>query len=130
MNDPKPAKRYRASKKEWKEMRAIFKGKPCSVCGGTWDSLHHILPRSKGGDDVAVNLAPVCGSGTTGCHGRLEDRDPMARAKLRASLTGPNYAYLHYRLGETWEAWLDRRYPSAFICKDPEAEWIGEMASA
>lgn len=28
-----------------------------------------------GGDDVGANLMRLCGSGTTGCHGKVEARD-------------------------------------------------------
>lgn len=58
----------------------------CVVCGvnlhGTrgrdW-SLQHRRPRRMGGDrrpdtHLPANLAAVCGSGTTGCHGWIEQR--------------------------------------------------------
>lgn len=109
--DPKPPKRYRATKKEWEDMRLAFRGAGCRVCGKPWESLHHIVRRSQGGDDVLVNLAPLCGSGTTGCHGRLEARDPAARAALRANLTDANRWYITYKFGHGSEAWLDRAYP-------------------
>ena len=44
----------------------------CVICGGIDISIHHILPRGQGGDDVWENLVPLCGSGTTGCHGGVE----------------------------------------------------------
>jgi HNH endonuclease len=44
----------------------------CVICGGIDISIHHILPRGQGGDDVWENLAPLCGSGTHGCHGGVE----------------------------------------------------------
>lgn len=108
--DPKPRKRYRASKKEWEDMHAAFRGSPCRICGEPFQSLHHIFPRGKGGDDVIVNLAPLCGSGTTGCHGRIEARDAKAREALRANLTEANRWYLTYKLGLKAEGWLDRNY--------------------
>jgi len=43
----------------------------CAACGRTAGSVHHVIPRSEGGDDVAGNLLLLCGSGTTGCHGAL-----------------------------------------------------------
>ncbi len=110
--DPKPAKRYRASKREWGDIHLAFKGSKCRVCGeASFDSLHHIYPRGQGGDDVVVNLAPCCGSGTTGCHGLLEAHDPQARARLRAGLTDGNRWYLTWKLGNAAQAWLDSQYP-------------------
>jgi hypothetical protein len=52
----------------------------CELCGGTLTqgmSIHHRKPRQMGGSKTAwinepVNLLAVCGSGTTGCHGRIE----------------------------------------------------------
>lgn len=53
----------------------------CFICGRAWragvDSIHHRRPRgmggSKGGDvNGAANGILLCGSGTTGCHGRVE----------------------------------------------------------
>lgn len=92
-------------------MRLAFRGATCRLCPKPYESLHHIYPRGQGGDDVLVNLAPVCGSGTTGCHGRLEARDREARAALRDSLTLANRLYLTYKLGLRAEAWLDRNLP-------------------
>lgn len=54
----------------------------CELCGGTltgvdgW-SKHHRRPRGMGGTRVewindVTNLLLLCGSGTTGCHGRVE----------------------------------------------------------
>lgn len=111
MPDPRPSKRLRASRQSWEKLRRRFASESCRVCGGAWQSLHHIYPRSQGGDDVSENLGPVCGSGTTGCHGRLEARDPEARAAFRASLTDANRWYLTYKLGLQAPAWLDRNYP-------------------
>ena len=109
--DPKPRKRYRATKQEWADMHLAFKGSPCRVCGEPFQSLHHALPKSLGGDDVLVNLAPLCGAGTTGCHGLIEARHAATRAALRRNLTDANRWYLEYRLGERADAWLDRNYP-------------------
>lgn len=106
--DPKPQKRYRATRKEWEDMHRAFLGSSCRVCGGRWDSLHHIVRRSQGGDDVIVNMLPTCGSGTWGCHGKIEARDPDALAAVRAALNPANLAYVRYRKSD---AWLDRAYP-------------------
>lgn len=54
----------------------------CRRCGhavGEDFSRHHRIPRGAGGSsrvDRPSNLVTVCGSGTTGCHGRIEsERD-------------------------------------------------------
>lgn len=57
----------------------------CVICGGIDISIHHILPRGGwcgiAGDDVWENLVPLCGSGTTGCHGGVEHGvDAVCRA--------------------------------------------------
>lgn len=52
----------------------------CRRCGhavGEDFSRHHRIPRGAGGSsrvDRPSNLVTVCGSGTTGCHGRIESR--------------------------------------------------------
>src|SRR3990167_6814532 len=102
--DPKTRKRYRATKQEWADMHLAFKGSPCRVCGEPFQSLHHIISRGQSGDDVLVNLAPLCGTGNTGCHGLIEARDPETRAALRRNLTDANRWYLEYRLGERADA--------------------------
>lgn len=105
--DPKPAKRYRATKAEWNDIRDAFVDDRCWVCGDVWTELHHILNRSHSGDDVVVNLAPLC----LACHNRVEMRDPVARSLLRGALMPSNLAYLSYKLGEDKvEGWLERNY--------------------
>jgi len=74
--DTKPAKRVRASQAEWAEIHQHFEHACCVSCGLAYRSLHHILPRSQGGSDIIVNLAPLCGDGTMGCHGILESHAP------------------------------------------------------
>lgn len=105
-SDPRPAKRYRAPKSEWEDIREAFSEERCWVCEEPWMELHHILNRSHSGDDVVVNLAPLCSE----CHRRVEARDPLARSALRGALMPSNLAYLSYRLGENVEGWLERNY--------------------
>lgn len=35
-------------------------------------SIHHRVPRGRGGDNRMSNMVSLCGSGTTGCHGWIE----------------------------------------------------------
>lgn len=43
----------------------------CCVCGKHRESMHHVVPRSRGGHKGPQ--LPLCGSGTTGCHGMAHD---------------------------------------------------------
>lgn len=82
----RPNKRYRrkvASPKQWAAIRAAkTDGFPCRVCRelGPMDP-HHIVPRDRGGDDVAENIAPLCRRD----HDLVEGRDPAACLALIVS---------------------------------------------
>lgn len=119
--DPKEGPRYRASRDEWRELQ-VLKAGPCRICGNGWKDgmaigLHHLVARSLLGDDVPENLVPLCGSGTTGCHGKVEDRDPEACSTLRKNLTAEEIAYIGRKKGYDW---LDGRYPEVPV-KAPES---------
>ena len=107
MGDPKPPARIRATADEWVKLRTEKLG-PCRVCQTPFKpTLHHLLARSLGGDDVADNLVPLCGSGTTGCHGLVEAREPWACSLLGQRLTAAERAYVAAKKG----AWyLETRY--------------------
>jgi hypothetical protein len=92
----------------WEDLRRAKLG-PCRVCGATSGiTLHHVISRSQLGDDVEFNLVPLCGSGVTGCHGRIEAGDKKTRCALRQSLTLDELAYVYGKKGPTW---LDWAYP-------------------
>lgn len=72
---PKPgristADRYDARQKaapglsEYKRLRLLAKwkrqGRACSYCGGPCESVDHVVPLSRGGDNREGNLAPAC----------------------------------------------------------------------
>lgn len=109
MIDTRPAKRYRASQSEWRAIRMEFNYENCWCCGDPWSELHHILNRSHSGDDVTVNLAPLCAE----CHRRVEARDAVSRSLIRQALLPSNIGYLRWKMGEQVEGWLDRNYPLA-----------------
>jgi hypothetical protein len=80
----------------------------CRLCHSPFMSRHHLVSRSLRGDDVEANLVPLCGSGTTGCHGAVEARDPMVCSLLRSRLTEAELAYVLEKKGADF---LARYYP-------------------
>lgn len=78
---PKPRRpRYTGATQTVKTDLATRAGGRCEVCGtrltGDW-SRHHRRPRRMGGTrrpdtNQLANLLLVCGTGVTGCHGRIE----------------------------------------------------------
>lgn len=113
--DPKPPARVRDHMLlrrlhlTWKEcaIGAEYEHEGCD-----WRrSLHHIHRHPR--DDVQANLIMLCGSGTTGCHGRVEARDPDALEALGAVIVmrrADTLDYLIAKLG-SWEAagaWINR----------------------
>jgi hypothetical protein len=107
---PKPARRVVDSRAG--RAKVIREGR-CRLCERTWyeaggiASRHHLVPKGQGGDDVEANLIPVCGDGTTGCHGDLE-HSVAARRKLRIKLHRDEIAYGVEKVGQ---GRFDRRYP-------------------
>lgn len=101
---PRKYRRKVAGPKQWAALRTEkLTGESCRCCAGASSlplSLHHLVSRSLGGDDVADNLAPLCGDGTRGCHGRVENRELAFLTVLAESLTDAEYAYIIGKLGE------------------------------
>lgn len=117
---PRPAKRLRLSPAKWRAVRDAAveaEGNRCAVCRRWFARMdgHHVYPRDLGGDDVVENVAPLCGSGTTGCHGLVTEGDEWAVAMLRQWIEGrrPTLEYLCGKLKtvEAARAFLDRYYP-------------------
>lgn len=84
--DPKPAKRVRDPQLlrrlhlEWRE---------CVLADETCErqrSLHHVSKHPR--DDLRENLVMVCGSGTTGHHGKLEEHDMGTEIALAVYIAG------------------------------------------
>lgn len=84
----------------------------CVVCGRSDGlNIHHRTPRGMGGSKAAwVNQAPngvvLCGSGVTGCHGRVESDRAWAESNgyiVRRGLALPEHVPVqHVRYGEVW----------------------------
>lgn len=97
--DPKPISRIRDAQL----LRTLhFVWVECCLCGEVSPlSLHHISKHPR--DDVRGNLCMVCGSGTTGCHGRLEARDLVVMRFLGDHIRSSRpdvIQYLIWRKGE------------------------------
>lgn len=122
--DPKPGKKHRADTKEWGELRSVLlpRGAFCACgCGRRAHSLHHLVGRDQGGDDVIENLVPLAGSGTTLCHGAVQygqrtwdaaqgvyvDPEVVARG-IRKRMTKDAERYIIEKKGG-W--WLEKVYP-------------------
>lgn len=93
----------------------------CARCDGTLYgvygySLHHRQPRGMGGSkrnphiNLPSNFLAVCGSGTTGCHGYIEQNRRWAYDAgflVRRPLDPALIPVLGYRGGGTYPVWLD-----------------------
>jgi len=51
--------------------RTLLKSRECVACGAAASNAHHVVQKGSPhfGDDVEANLLPLCGTGTSGCHG-------------------------------------------------------------
>jgi hypothetical protein len=106
-------KKYRrkvASSKQWAGLIAERQG-PCRLCAAPPpNDMHHLIPRDRGGGDVAENLIPLCRE----CHHRIEAREPGLCGALVASTwmnqpePGPNggaqdeYSFACEAAGDDW----------------------------
>lgn len=115
--DPKPAKRKRRAIRiidRKATTRAVLAQPRCAICPSASATGHHVLARGAPhfGDDVAENIVALCGSGTTGCHGAVENAEEWARAALGAYLVAwrpDTLEYLSRRIGAGYAAeWLKR----------------------
>ncbi len=102
--DPKPSRRVK-DPGVFKRMYA--RGGTCALANDTCTyrlELHHLLPRSQGGDDVEANLYWLCSRH----HTQTTYRDTETLAALRAVLRSDTTEYLSDKIGspEKAEAWL------------------------
>jgi 5-methylcytosine-specific restriction endonuclease McrA len=91
--------RKMATREEWAAIIAA-KGYDCRLCAPHARRLppqyHHLVPRARGGDDVADNIVPLCEED----HAHVTRHDPAALKYLAASLTDGEHAYIVGKLGE------------------------------
>jgi hypothetical protein len=120
--DPKPTSKPRkqtrtvdrkATTRQTLKRRACFCGGQIDGCDGVAATSHHVLSKAQGGDDVEANLVSCSGSGTTGCHGLIENEDLDARRLLGEHLVlerPDTLDYIRRELGEVaGNDWLRRR---------------------
>jgi 5-methylcytosine-specific restriction endonuclease McrA len=85
--------------------RAIFARDDhrCQYCGGTADSIDHVMPRSRGGQHTWENVAAACRP----CNLRKRDRTPVeADMRLARSPRAPrDMAWIALTVGRVPEAW-------------------------
>lgn len=56
-------------------------GGRCERCGGIGRSYHHRKKRGQGGEWDPTNIVRLCGTGTTGCHGWVEEHPNEAQTQ-------------------------------------------------
>ncbi len=94
--NPRPAKRHKASKAEWSFLRRQKIGDGCRVCHTSFRTeLHHLVPRSNGGDDFPSNLVELCSLH----HAMVEARDTTVSMMLGLSLLPDERAYVTQKKG-------------------------------
>ena len=115
---PKPVKLKRTKIRKVDVLattRAVLTWTECATCDERSATGHHVLARGAPyfGDDVPENIVPLCGSGTTGCHGRIENEDALTRVRLGVHIARERpdvLVYLEEKLGAVAAAdWLCRR---------------------
>jgi hypothetical protein len=110
--DPRPPRRKKDAKAR---RRASLLADECVVCERSDVRLnqHHILYGRDGRDDDERNFLSVCGSGTTGCHGRAHngDHETLRKIGLAIATRPEKIAFVEERLGKTnGRDYLRRRY--------------------
>lgn len=77
----------------------------CASCSGLGGNAHHRKLRSQGGGEQPSNKLPLCGSGTTGCHGHWHHhRDQASRLGYIVEATADPAAIPYYSL--PWGSWV------------------------
>jgi hypothetical protein len=116
--DPKPIRRPRSQIRIVNPAAIAAKTlseRACRACGVGLirPNGHHLVPKGSPhfGDDVEANIIPLCGSGTTGCHGRVHDHDHAVLGAIGAALHDDEVAYVLDKMGvDEGSDWLMRRY--------------------
>lgn len=83
------------------DMRCVITGDP--VLNAPY-SIHHRLPRGRGGTNVAANLIVLSGTGATGAHGEVESHRQIAYEYGWLLRTGDNPERVPVKYHDGW--WL------------------------
>ena len=105
-------RRYRrkvAGPKQWAAVMAEKQG-PCLICERLGVRVlppygmdfHHLVPRARGGDDVAENIVPLCSLH----HHDVTVRNVHALHALRLMLNESERAYCEAKMGAEWRVRL------------------------
>lgn len=122
--DPKPAQRI-VDPKVYPKFYALWDS--CLACGSPRITAAHLYGKGQGGDDVLANLIPLCGSGSSGCHGAYDNGHSylgdfgrlvtpvavrsMIGAWLQSEAGEAARWYLTSKLGaEASRAWVERTF--------------------
>ena len=86
-------------------------GYRCEYCGGTAESVDHVVPRSKGGRHTWDNVVAACRR----CNSHKEDRLPReAGMRLRSRPAPPaDFTWLAARVGRIHPHWEEYLVPSS-----------------
>ena len=98
-----------ASPKQWQAIVAAKAG-PCLICERLGVRVlppygmdfHHLVPRSRGGDDCAENIVPLCSLH----HHDVTVRNVHALAALKLMLNESERAYCAAKMGPEWRVRL------------------------
>lgn len=120
VGDPRPSRRITDSTAGIEKVRDEGACRACGLKGLPNLTRHHLVGRGQRGDDVDVNIVPLCGSGTTGCHGSLTDHHRASApsllagmpyeaivSALRSKLTAAEKDYI---VKKKSEGWLNEHY--------------------
>lgn len=100
-------------------------------CSRRAESVHHRIKRSHGGLWTLDNCLHVCGSGTTGCHGRIE-HEPLLALTLGYGLqTGEDPAVVpaYLNLAGTWISWWILGEQSVWVDRHPPDRLLWDRAA-
>lgn len=96
---PRRYRRKVAGPKQWAAIREAkcYTGY-CRICSHPvlTCEAHHLVPRSRGGDDVSDNIVGLCRD----CHRNVTENSVKHLVVLAALLTDAEYAYIIGKLGE------------------------------
>jgi len=106
--DPKPV---RTARKQIRVVdrdastRILLRYSSCAACGAPAANAHHVVQKGSPhfGDDVEENLLPICGSGTTRCHGAIHGSPYVVEIDTLGAVNPPSErrdaAWVSVRLG-------------------------------